>query len=87
MEHSTHLRFHPFETVVYRTLEWVPLALFGLPLARLAPQPVRLGLTRPLTFGPACCRSDMPYVRCAREQKRLESVTKSPLFAFFAPFV
>ena len=26
----------------------------------------------------------MPYVRCAREQKRLESVTKSPLLSFFA---
>merc|ERR1719426_654190 len=25
-----------------------------------------------------------PYVRCAREQKRLESVTKSPLISTFA---
>lgn len=35
MGFAAHLRFHPFETVVYRTLEWVPLALFGFGIEEL----------------------------------------------------
>lgn len=29
MNFATHLRFHPLETVVYRTLEYIPLAMIG----------------------------------------------------------
>lgn len=29
MSAAAHLRFHPFETVVYRTLEFVPMAIIG----------------------------------------------------------
>ena len=30
MGFAAHLRFHPMETVVYRTLEYIPLAMVGL---------------------------------------------------------
>lgn len=35
MGFAGHLRFHPLETVVYRTVEYIPLALFGFGLAEL----------------------------------------------------